>query len=119
VLLCKTAIDGEEKTVAVKLIRANDTMRDAAQVEVRLLTELQEGQKSKFVIRLLTSFEYRNHAALVFEPMQMNVREAMKKFGGRDGLSLKGVKVFCKQLLLGLNHLKKCHIVHAGTYVPS
>ncbi|KAG9412459.1 Serine/threonine-protein kinase PRP4 [Aphanomyces cochlioides] len=113
VLMCKTTIDGEEKTVAVKLIRNNDTMRDAAQLEVRLLHELQGTRKSKYVIRLLQSFEYRNHAAMVFEPMQMNVREAMKKFGGRDGLALRGVKVFARQLLLALDHLEKCNIVHA------
>ncbi|KAF0689967.1 Aste57867_18611 [Aphanomyces stellatus] len=114
VLLCKTTIDGQEKTVAVKLIRNNDTMRDAAQLEVRLLNELQSGpRKSKYVIRMLASFEYRNHAAMVFEPMQMNVREAMKKFGGRDGLALRGVKVFSRQLMLALDHLQKCNIVHA------
>ncbi|OQR82710.1 serine/threonine protein kinase [Achlya hypogyna] len=110
VLLCKTPTDA---TVAVKLIRANDTMRDAAQTEIKLLRELQEGHKSKYVVKLLSSFEHRNHMAMVFEPMQMNVREAMKKFGGRDGLSLKGVKVFCKQLLFGLDHLVKHNVVHA------
>ncbi|RHY35407.1 hypothetical protein DYB32_000120 [Aphanomyces invadans] len=79
VLLCKQMKD--DTTVAVKLIRNNDTMRDAAQLEVRLLTELQTGpRRSKYVVRLLNSFEFRSHAAMVFEPMQMNVREAMKKF---------------------------------------
>ncbi|EQC38523.1 CMGC/DYRK/PRP4 protein kinase, variant [Saprolegnia diclina VS20] len=112
VLLCKR-MTGDEKTVAIKLIRANDTMRDAAQTEMRLLTELQVGHKAKYIVKLLASFEHRNHTAMVFEPMQMNVREAMKKFGGRDGLSLRGVKVFCKQLLLGLDHLSKHHVVHA------
>ncbi|OQR92597.1 hypothetical protein THRCLA_08669 [Thraustotheca clavata] len=113
VLLCKTQLNGEEKTVAVKLIRANDTMRDAAQNEIKLLQELQVGHKSKYVVKLLSSFEHRNHVAMVFEPMQMNVREAMKKFGGRDGLSLRGVKVFCKQLMFALDHLLKHRVVHA------
>ncbi|ETV92728.1 CMGC/DYRK/PRP4 protein kinase, variant 1 [Aphanomyces invadans] len=112
VLLCKQMKD--DTTVAVKLIRNNDTMRDAAQLEVRLLTELQTGpRRSKYVVRLLNSFEFRSHAAMVFEPMQMNVREAMKKFGGRDGLALGGVKVFCRQLVLALDHLQTCSIVHA------
>ncbi|KDO27202.1 CMGC/DYRK/PRP4 protein kinase [Saprolegnia parasitica CBS 223.65] len=112
VLLCKR-IHGDEKTVAIKLIRANDTMREAAQTEIRLLTELQVGHKAKYIVKLLSTFEHRNHTAMVFEPMQMNVREAMKKFGGRDGLSLRGVKVFCKQLLFGLDHLSKHQVVHA------
>ncbi|RHY83105.1 hypothetical protein DYB31_000963 [Aphanomyces astaci] len=114
VLLCKCLKGDGDTTVAVKLIRNNDTMRDAAQLEVRLLTELQTGpRRSKYIVRLLNSFEYRSHAAMVFEPMQMNVREAMKKFGGRDGLALGGVKVFCRQLMLALDHLQTSNIVHA------
>ncbi|KAH9058724.1 hypothetical protein Ae201684P_006065 [Aphanomyces euteiches] len=49
-----------------------DDHRRRREDEVRLLHELQGTRKSKYVIRLLQSFEYRNHAAMVFEPMQMN-----------------------------------------------
>ncbi|KAF1328575.1 Cmgc/dyrk/prp4 protein kinase, partial [Globisporangium splendens] len=105
----------ERDVVAVKLIRNNDVMRDAAHTEVRLLRELGEKdpRDKKHCVRLLDTFEHRNHVALVFEPMQMNVREAMKKFGGKGGISIQAVRVFSKHLLIALNHLESCSIVHA------
>ncbi|KAI9985329.1 hypothetical protein PInf_004661 [Phytophthora infestans] len=101
--------------VAVKLIRNNDVMRDAAQTELKLLKELGERdpRDKKHCIRLLDSFTHRSHVALVFEPMQMNVREAMKKFGGKGGISIQAVRVFSKHLLLALSHLEASGVIHA------
>uniref|UniRef100_K3WT40 non-specific serine/threonine protein kinase n=1 Tax=Globisporangium ultimum (strain ATCC 200006 / CBS 805.95 / DAOM BR144) TaxID=431595 RepID=K3WT40_GLOUD len=117
VLRCARIIQSKDErdVVAVKLIRNNDVMRDAAQTEVRLLKELGEKdpRDKKHCVRLLDTFEHRNHVALVFEPMQMNVREAMKKFGGKGGISIQAVRVFSKHLLIALNHLESCSIVHA------
>jgi serine/threonine-protein kinase PRP4 len=106
------------EVTAVKLIRSNDTMRDASQIEVRILKELAEKdpRDKKHCVRLLDTFEHRNHVALVFEPMQMNLREAMRKFGGKGGISLNAVQIFCKHLLIALNHLESCKVVHAGKY---
>ncbi|CAH0475187.1 unnamed protein product [Peronospora belbahrii] len=101
--------------VAIKIIRNNDIMRDAAQTELKLLNELRERdpRDKKHCIRLLESFSHRNHVAMVFEPMQMNVREAMKKFGGKGGISIQAVSVFSKHLLMALNHLETCGVIHA------
>lgn len=109
----------ELDVVAIKLIRNNEVMRDAAQTEIRLLRELAERdpRDKKHCVRLLDTFEHRGHTALVFEPMQMNVREAMKKFGGKGGISIQAVRVFSKHLLIALSHLEACAVVHAGTYV--
>ncbi|KAK1942365.1 Serine/threonine-protein kinase PRP4 [Phytophthora citrophthora] len=107
--------NGSLDMVAVKLIRNNDVMRDAAQTELKLLNELGErdSRDKKHCIRLLDSFTHRNHVAMVFEPMQMNVREAMKKFGGKGGISIQAVRVFSKHLLIALNHLETCEVIHA------
>eukprot|EP00644_Phytophthora_capsici_P007778 jgi/Phyca11/536733/estExt2_fgenesh1_pg.C_PHYCAscaffold_610037 len=107
--------NGSLDVVAVKLIRNNDVMRDAAQTELKLLNELGErdSRDKKHCIRLLDSFTHRNHVAMVFEPMQMNVREAMKKFGGKGGISIQAVRVFSKHLLIALNHLETCGVIHA------
>ncbi|TDH67619.1 hypothetical protein CCR75_006026 [Bremia lactucae] len=101
--------------VAIKVIRNNDVMREAAQNELRILRELSErdSRDKKHCIKLLDSFTHRNHVAIVFEPMQMNVREAMKKFGGKGGISLQAVRVFSKHLLIALSHLEACCIIHA------
>ncbi|RLN96848.1 hypothetical protein BBJ28_00026555, partial [Nothophytophthora sp. Chile5] len=100
----RTASGGSMEMVAVKLIRNNDVMRDAAQTELKLLNELggRDPRDKKHCIRLLDSFSHRNHVAMVFEPMQMNVREAMKKFGGKGGISIQAVRVFSKHLLIAL-----------------
>lgn len=110
---------GSISVVAVKLIRNNDVMRDAAQTEVRLLNELsaKDPRDKKHCVRLLDTFTHRNHVALVFEPMQMNLREAMKKFGGKGGISIQAVRVFSKHLLIALNHLEACGMVHAGKVI--
>jgi hypothetical protein len=57
--------------VAVKLIRSNETMYKAAQLEVAILKQLlvSDPEAKKHCIRLLGAFEYRNHMCLVFEPM--------------------------------------------------
>lgn len=105
-----------DEVVAIKLIRNNDIMREAAQTEIKILHELaaRDTRDKKHCVRLHDTFEHRNHVALVFEPMQMNVREAMKKFGGKGGISIQAVRIFCKHLLIALNHLEACGIVHAG-----
>jgi serine/threonine-protein kinase PRP4 len=112
---------GEIGVVAVKLIRNNDVMREAAQTEVRLLNELAEKdpRDKKHCVRLLDTFSHRSHVALVFEPMQMNLREAMKKFGGKSGISIQAVRVFSKHMLIALNHLDACGIIHAGKPLDS
>ncbi|KAI9920465.1 hypothetical protein PsorP6_015804 [Peronosclerospora sorghi] len=101
--------------VAIKMIRNNDVMREAAQTELKILNELHERdpRDKKHVIRLVDAFSHRQHTALVFEPMQMNVREAMKKFGGKSGISIQAVRVFSKHLLIALNHLDQCDVIHA------
>lgn len=62
---------GEHAEVAIKMIRANDTMTKAAQLEVRILNDLKESDpdNKKHCIRLLRTFDYRHHVCLVFEPM--------------------------------------------------
>lgn len=101
--------------VAIKLVRNNDTMRKAAQTEEKILQELvkKDPDDKKHIVRFFGSFQHRNHMALVFEAMSMNLREAMKKFGGKSGISLPAVRSFSKQLLIALNHLSSYDIVHA------
>ena len=63
--------DGNFQEVAIKMIRANDTMFAAGQTEKRILNKLGGlDPTSKFhCIRLLRTFEYRSHLCLVFESL--------------------------------------------------
>ena len=53
--------------VAIKVIRANDTMYKAGKLELSILNKLAEEDPDnrRHVIRLLRNFEYRNHLCLV------------------------------------------------------
>ena len=57
--------------VAIKVIRANETMYKAGQTEKVILRKLAEAdpQNKRHCVRMLSSFEYRNHLCLVFEPL--------------------------------------------------
>lgn len=59
--------DGSNPLVAIKLIRANETMYKAGQQELAILRKLADADPDnrKHVIRLLRSFEYRNHLCMV------------------------------------------------------
>lgn len=64
--------DSPLNMVAIKVIRAIDTMTKAARLEIKILEAMQQKQSStgnKNCIRLLDTFMYRGHTCLVFEPM--------------------------------------------------
>lgn len=107
--------DGRHPEVAIKLIRANETMYKAAQMEISILKRLgaADPENRRHCVKLLRSFEYRHHMCLVFEPMDMNLRELTNKYGRNVGLSINAVGLYGCQLLCALRHLKKCQVLHA------
>jgi hypothetical protein len=62
---------GHHPEVAIKMIRSNDTMTKAAQLEMRILRVLAENDPDnrRHCIRMLRHFEYRHHVCMVFEAM--------------------------------------------------
>lgn len=50
---------------------------------------------------------------MVFEPLAMNLREVLKKYGKNVGLHIKAVRSYTQQLFLALKLLKKAGILHA------
>ena len=101
--------------VAVKVIRANDTMYKAAQLEITILKKLMatDPDDKRHVVRFLRSFEFRDHAFMVFESMHANLREVQKKYGRDVGINIRGVRSYATQLLIALRHLRDCGVVHA------
>ena len=67
----------------------------------------------KNCIRLKDSFEYNSHLCLVYECMEMNLRETLNKFGRGIGLSLDGVCLYGRQLFTALSHLHRHGYIHA------
>ena len=87
--------------------------KKAAEQERELLQRLKDTQKTRHVITLYDSFEYKKHLCLVLEPMEYNLREVIQTFGGGIGITLNAVRFYSRQLLTGLKHLKQSNILHA------
>jgi len=105
----------DETYVALKVVRNNETMLRAGRKErdiLRILTRADPDNK-KHVIRLLDAFEFRNHLCLSMEPMWMNLRELVDKYGKDRGLSLAAVRVYAQQLFVALRHIHNHRIMHA------
>ena len=109
-----TAKEGENE-VAIKVIRCNETMHKAAQLEIDILQKLSgsDPENKRHCVRFLRHFEYRAHVFMVFESLSMNLREVIKKFGRNVGINIKAVQAYATQLFIALRHLKNCGVVHA------
>ncbi len=110
----KTKDEGESK-VAIKVIRCNETMRKAAQLEIDILQKLSgsDPENKRHCVRFLRHFEYRDHVFIVFESLARNLREVIKKFGRNVGINIKAVQAYATQLFIALRHLQNCGVVHA------
>lgn len=104
-----------KKLVAIKLIRANETMKKAGMKEIEILQKLNESdpEDKKHLIRLERYFEHKGHLCMVFEHLSINLREVLKKFGRDVGINLRAVRVYAQQMFLGLSLMRKCNILHA------
>ncbi len=104
-----------DSIVAIKLIRNNETMRKAAEKEKSILLELSmhDVENKRHCVRLIEALEYRNHVAFVFEYQQMNLREALKKFGKDVGINISAIRIYARQLFIALKHMSDLKIVHA------
>ena len=97
------------KCFAIKIIRNNALMQKAALKEIEILSKL----KSRNIISLDCNFTHRNHVCLVFELMELNLRQVLNKFGKGVGLNIKAVQVYAKQLFVALAQLQEKNVVHA------
>jgi serine/threonine-protein kinase PRP4 len=119
-------------TVAVKLIRHNDTMAKAALREIGFLLKFKDGKNNNsnntdetaaatatgivplLLPHLVTKpLDYRGHTLLVFPYLPYNLRDVLQKFGKGVGLSLQSVQSYFGQLLSALYHLQKRNLIHA------
>ncbi|OBT69535.1 CMGC/DYRK/PRP4 protein kinase [Pseudogymnoascus sp. 23342-1-I1] len=104
-----------KRLVAIKMIRANETMRKAGMKEIEILQKLMSADvdDKKHMIRLERHFEHKGHLCMVFEHLSINLREVLKKFGRDVGINIRAVRVYAQQMFLGLTLMRKCNILHA------
>jgi serine/threonine-protein kinase PRP4 len=104
-----------KQTVAIKIIRNNETMRTAGQKEIEMLKTLNSAdtKDDRHVVRLLRTLDFKNHLCLVFENLGSNLRDVLKKFGRDTGINIMAVRSYAYQAIRGLDLLRECQIVHA------
>ncbi|GJN83226.1 U4/U6 small nuclear ribonucleoprotein prp4 [Purpureocillium lilacinum] len=104
-----------KKVVAVKIIRNNAALRKGALTEIAILKKLNDGDPSnkKYIVRFEQSFDHQGHLCMVFEGLEMNLREVLKKFGKNVGINLEGTRRFARQIFVALDHMRKSSIIHA------
>lgn len=101
--------------VAIKIIRNNEIMHKTGLKELEILRRLNntDPDDKYHLLRLFRHFFHKQHLCMVFEPLSMNLREVLKKYGKNVGLHIKAVRSYAQQLLLALKLMKKANIVHA------
>lgn len=114
VVRCKDK-NRNDQDVAIKIIRKNDLMLKSGLREVDLLKRLNDADPDDryHCLRMFRSFTFKQHLCLVFEPLAMNLRDVVKKYGSGVGLHVKAVRSYSQQLFLALKLLRKCQILHA------
>ncbi|KAJ4994126.1 serine/threonine-protein kinase prp4 [Stagonosporopsis vannaccii] len=102
------------RLVAIKMIRRNELMRKASQKEMDFLQKVNEAdqQDKRHIIRLLGSFDHKGHLCIIFEHMSKNLRDLLKEETNGHGLALPAVRTYARQMLLGLQHLQNCQVIH-------
>uniref|UniRef100_T1GHV5 Serine/threonine-protein kinase PRP4 homolog n=1 Tax=Megaselia scalaris TaxID=36166 RepID=T1GHV5_MEGSC len=101
--------------VAVKIIRNNEVMHKTGLRELEILKKLNDADPDDkyHCLRLFRYFDHKQHLCMVFEPLAMNLREVLKKYGKNVGLHIKAVRSYTQQLFFALKLLKKTEILHA------
>ena len=116
------AFDGTtpQQRVAIKMLRHVEQMtekdlKEVAEKELAMLNRVcQMDPEDKYsCVRLLDSFVDHDHLCIVFESLQMNLRELLNQYGRKIGLNIDAVRLYGRRLSLALYHLKKCDILHA------
>jgi len=107
------ARDGDD--VAVKIIRNNEIMHKSGLKELETVKRLNDADPEDryHCLRLKRHFFHKQHLCMVFEPLAMNLREVLKKFGKDVGLHIKAVRSYSQQLFLALKLLRRANILHA------
>ncbi len=101
--------------VAIKIIRNNEIMHKTGLKELEMLKRLNEADPDDkyHCLRLYRSFFHKQHLCLTFEPLSMNLREVLKKYGKNVGINIAAVRSYSQQLLMSLRHLRRCNILHS------
>ena len=99
--------------VALKIVRSEDRFRRQALDEVRILSLLSRADSDGqgHVVRMVDHFEFRRHPCIVFEPLGVDLYEALKRRGHR-GFPLAAARRAAYGITRCLALLRRHRIIH-------
>lgn len=103
-----------KEVVAIKVIRNHPSYYKQAIVEVqitRLLNASYHDEEAPHLVRLLDTFEFRNHLCLIFELLSINLYELISE-NNFNGFPLSITRGFLQQILHGLVQLEEIGVIH-------
>ena len=106
--------DDSKEVVAVKVIKNKPAYYNQGQIEIKILRQLNkkfDPNDDHYIVRLLDTFEYKNHVCQVFELLSMSLLDILTQNQFR-GLPLPVVQRFTKQILIAMNVLQDANIIH-------
>ncbi|KAI8884720.1 kinase-like protein [Backusella circina FSU 941] len=112
VVKCRDLTTGQ--LVAIKVIKNKPAYSKQGSIELDILKQLNvvyDPDDKHHLVRLLDSFNHKNHICLVFELLSINLYDVVKQ-NDYKGLSSQLVRSFSKQLLEALNLLYGADIIH-------
>lgn len=112
VFCCRREIDN--KLFAIKIIRNKVAYSTQALMELKILEllNLQIDPKDEYhIIRKHDHFIYKKHTCIVFELLDLNLYDLLKK-NHHSGLTLKTISYLIKDVLEAVYHVHKINIIH-------
>ena len=111
--VCKCLDHKKNEVVAVKIIKNQAKFVNQANIEIRLLENInnKDLEENSNLLHIKENFLFRGHICLVFDLLSMNLYELLKE-NDFKGLSTVLIKKIAGQLLHSLKFLKSLHIIH-------
>ncbi|KAF2070313.1 hypothetical protein CYY_008366 [Polysphondylium violaceum] len=105
-----------KKQVALKIVKSAKSYTETAEDEIKLLKSVSDHNAAdRCVTRLLDHFTHRGpngrHVCMVFDVLGNNLLDVIKNHRYR-GIPLTLVKSIIKQVLIALDYLHSCSIIH-------
>lgn len=104
---------GTNDIVAIKILKNHPSYARQGQIEVSILQRLsQESADDYNFVRAYECFTHKNHTCLVFEMLEQNLYDFIKR-NKFSPLPLKCIRPVLQQVLTALSKLKQLGLIHA------
>lgn len=104
---------GTNEIVAIKILKNHPSYARQGQIEVSILQRLSQESADEYnFVRAYECFSHKNHTCLVFEMLEQNLYDFIKR-NKFSPLPLKCIRPVLQQVLTALSKLKQLGLIHA------